>query len=752
MMNNAPDSAHVTRRTVLEGLGLALGGLVVGLPPSRALAAAQPALSLEPNPFIHIGLDGKVTLVCHRSEMGQGVHSTLPVLLSDELGVDVSQVATVQGDGDAKYGDQNTDGSSSIRKQWEKLRTAAAQARHVLVAAAAAQWRVDPKTCTTESGVVLHRPSGKKLPFKALVAAAAKLPVPEKPELRPRAELKHLGTELPLLDGPDIVTGKAVFAADVKLPGLLTAVVLHPPVVGAKLTSYDATAALQVPGVKQVVELPHPGIGPLGFRPLGGLAVVATDTWSAMRGRARLVAQWQAGDNATYDSQAYKAALSQTVRSPQTKARAVGDVDAALEQAAQRVEAEYHVPHLAHAPMEPPCATARFADGKCEVWACTQNPQAARKEVAKMVGLSEADVAVHVTLLGGGFGRKSKADFPAEAAFIAKAVGAPIRLQWTRDDDIQHDFFHSVASHHLTASLDAKKAVTGWRHRTAFPPIATLFVPLIEKATAQELQQGMLDMPLAIPNVRGEVGAAPAHVRIGWLRSVHNIHQAFAMGSFIDELSHARGVDPKAGLLDVIGPARTVTLDELGIGSLVNYGAPLEEHPIDTGRLRDVIERVTAAAGWEKRHEDLSRGYGLAAYRSFLTYVAAVVAVVKDPKTGKVKVDEAWVCADAGTVVNLERVRSQLEGAVLFGLSLTFFSEITAKGGSVQQTNFRDYRVARMTDAPRRIHVDVVKNERRPGGVGEPGVPPIAPAIANAVFALTGQRLRELPLIHSGLV
>jgi len=741
----------LSRRDTLKGLGLALGGLVVPLRLARAGEAAA-AAALAPNPFIHIAPDGLVSLVCSRSEMGQGVRSSIHVLLADELGAELDKVRVVQGDGDEKYGDQNTDGSTSIRGHWKQLRDAAAQARMMLTAAAAKQLQVPESELNAKDGAVVHAKSSRSVPFSALVADAVREPVPPEPRHRPRAELTHVGTELPLLDGPPIVNGSAVYGADIKLDGMLTAVVLHPPVVGATLERLDASKALAVPGVKKVFELPAPGIGALRFKPLGGVAVVATNTWAAMKGRALLEVDWSAGERATWDTAVHNAAMSATANQPGGKIRATGDAYAALETAAKRVAAEYHVPHLAHATMEPPAATARMVGEKCEVWASTQNPQAAREAVADILGISKGDVTVHVTLLGGGFGRKSKPDYVAEAAYIAKLSGAPVRLQWTREDDIRHDYYHSTATQRLEAGLDAQGKVTAWLHRTVFPTIASLFVPFLRTGVSDEHQQGVLDWPLSIPNVRAESGASYDYVRIGWLRSVHNVNHAFAINSFMDELAHARGIDPRDNLLELIGPARVVTLDELGIGKLQNYGASLDDHPIDTARLRDVVERVTKAANWSERKNDPKRGYGLACHRSFLTYVAVVVAVVKDEETGKVRVDEVWTCADAGTVVNLERVRSQLEGAVVFGQSLALYSRISGKNGSVEQSNFRDYRITRIGEAPRAIHVEVVQSERAPGGVGEPGVPPVAPAIANAVFALTGMRVRELPIVKSGLV
>jgi isoquinoline 1-oxidoreductase beta subunit len=348
-----------------------------------------------------------------------------------------------------------------------------------------------------------------------------------------------------------------------------------------------------------------------------------------------------------------------------------------------------------------------------------------------------------VTFLGGAFGRKAKSDFVAEAAFLARAAGQPVRVQWAREDDVRHDYYNAVNTQLLTAGLDERGKVVAWRLRTAFPPISSTFKPT-NQPSAGDLQQGVTDRPLAVPNVRAETCRADVHVRIGWLRSVYNIFHAFSVNSFIDEIAHARGEDPRAVQLEILGPDRIVTLAELGVDELSNYSDSLEKHPIDTGRWRRVIERATEMARWDQRRKD-GRVLGLAAHRSFLTYVAVVVSVMRDG-AGQIGVDEAWVAADAGTVVNPERARSQMEGAVIFGMSHTFHGGATMKRGVTQQSSFHDYRLVRIGEAPRRIHVEFAASDGPPGGIGEPGVPPVAPAIANAVFALTGRRIRELPL------
>ncbi|HYO73710.1 MAG TPA: molybdopterin cofactor-binding domain-containing protein [Archangium sp.] len=753
----------IARRTFLAGMNLAVGGLAIGFfssdsladeptgkrsgprPPTSSQAEENSAPGLNPNVFVHVAPDGRVTIVCHRSEMGQGIRSSLPVLIADELGADMARVKIVQADGDPAYGDQNTDGSNSVRGIYEDMRRAGATARTMLVAAAAKRWKVSPDTCEASNHVVLHRPSQRKLGFGELALEAGKqaVPKPADVKLRPKNELRNVGKPLPLIDGPAYVNGSAVFGSDIRLPGMLTAVIARPPIVGARVTKYDASRALAVPGVKRVIELPAPK-APYMFQTWGGIAVLAENTWAAMKGRAALEIIWDEGENAKYDSEQYRKTLSASVAAPGTVLRSVGDAEAALAKAARVIDAEYHVPHLAHAPMEPPVAVARVEGDTCEIWAPTQHPQAARGTAAQVLGLPPEKVTVHVTFLGGGFGRKSKADFISEVVLLAKEAGVPVRVQWTREDDIRNGYYHSVSAQRLTAGLDEHGKVVAWRHRTAFPPIGSTFAP-VNRPSLGDLQQGVLDLGIGVPNIRAEACEANAHVRIGWLRSVYNIFHAFSVNSFIDEIAHARGEDPRDVLLEVLGPPRVVkTVQELGIEKLPNYGQPLEKHPVNVARLRGVIERVTELSRWSDRKKE-GRALGLAAHRSFLSYVAVVASVVRNPD-GKIAVDEAWLVVDAGTVINPDRVKAQMEGSIIFGMSIALYSGITMKGGAVEQSNFRDYRLTRIGEAPRKIHVEIVPSDEAPGGIGEPGVPPVAPAIANAVFALTGTRVRELPI------
>jgi isoquinoline 1-oxidoreductase beta subunit len=428
-------------------------------------------------------------------------------------------------------------------------------------------------------------------------------------------------------------------------------------------------------------------------------------------------------------------------------ARTIGDAETALAKAHARVDAEYFVPYLVHAPMEPPAAVARVDGDRCEVWACTQSPVGVQDEVAKALAIPKQNVTVHVTLLGGGFGRKSFPDFAIEAALLAREAKAPVRVQWTRDDDLRHSSYHATCAQALAAGLDDRGDVVAWRHRLAFPSISATFATDVVHPKTSELGMGVLDMPLAVPNVRVETGEARSHARIGWLRSVCNINHVFAQQSFVDELAHATRRDPRDMLLRVLGPARQLTAAGQGVKDLWNYGMPLDKHPIDVGRLHRVIEKATEMAGWDAARK-AGRALGLAAHRSFVAYVAVVASVVKGPR-GEPHVDEAWIACDAGIVLNPDRVRFQMEGAFVFAMSNAMHGAITMKRGGVEQRGFRDYRMARMPEAPRAIHVELIASTAPPGGVGEPGVPPVAPAIANAAFALDGVRRRTFPFVRS---
>ena len=512
------------------------------------------------------------------------------------------------------------------------------------------------------------------------------------------------------------------------------------------MKSFDDRDALKVAGVSQTVSV-EPFQGPWGFQPLGGVAVIANNTWAAFQGRKKLRVEWENGPNAGYNSDPYRKELQEKSRTPGKVARNHGDVDSGFASGGKIIEADYYVPHLAHAAMEPLVAVAEFRNGKVTAWAPTQNPQAVQETVAKACGITKDDVICHVTLLGGGFGRKSKPDYVAEAAVLSKKVGRPVKVVWTREDDIRFDFYHSVAAVYMKAAVDSAGKPTAWLQRTVFPPILSMNNPNEDHAADFELGMGMTDVPFDIPNLRVENGAANAHVRIGWLRSVSNIYHAFAVQTFADELAHAAKRDPVDYMLELIGPSRIV--DMAGVAN-PNYGGNYEQYPNDTGRLRKVLEIAAEKSGWGKRKFAKGAGMGIAVHRSFLTYVANVVEVqVSDD--GTVHIPRVETVVDAGLITNPETARSQFEGAAVFGTSIALSGSITATNGAIDQSNFNNYPVARMREAPVRTNVHLVESDAPPAGIGEPGVPPFIPALCNAIFAATGKRVRELPLSKAKL-
>jgi isoquinoline 1-oxidoreductase beta subunit len=674
------------------------------------------------------------------------------MVLADELEADWRRVRVRQATGDEeRFGNQDTDGSRSMRHFFAPMRRCGAAARNMLEQAAAASWGVPLGEVEAVNHEMIHRPTNRRIGYGELATAASRLPVPARDTLRLKtpSQFRYIGKGgVGLVDGPEIVTGRAVYGIDAGidpvLDGMMFAVVARPPVYGGKVASYDAAATLKVPGVVQVVEIPGTP-PPSEFQPLGGIAVIARNTWAAMQGRQALKITWQDGPNASYDSTAYRATLEQAARAPGEVVRNQGDVAAAMSSAARHLEAEYYIPHMAQAPMEPPAATARIVDGRCEVWTATQAPQATRDRVSKRLGLPFDHVTVNVTLLGGGFGRKSKPDYVVEAALLSRAMnGAPVKVTWTREDDVQHGYYHTVSVERLEAALDASGKPVAWLHRSVAPSIASIFGPDSQHEAPFERGMGLANVPFLIPNLRVENPAAQAHTRIGWYRSVSNIPHAFAIQSFVAELAAAAGRDPKDYLLELLGPARRI--DPRTISDSWNYSESPVLYPLDTGRLRRVIETAAQQAGWGRKLP-AGRGLGIAAHYSFVTYVAAVVQVMVNEK-GEIAIPRIDVALDCGAQVNPDRVRSQIEGACVMGAGNALVSEITFKAGRVEQSNFHDYQVARINVAPRDIRVHLIASgfDAPLGGVGEPGVPPIAPALCNAIFAATGKRIRRLPI------
>ncbi len=756
--HDQPILKNVSRRDVLKGI-VTGGGLVVAAQfVPTAMAAYDPyptgatgmpgGMVWDPHVYVSIAKDGTVTIVSHRSEMGTGSRTSLPMVVADEMEADWSKVKIVQAEGDeAKYGNQDTDGSRSVRHFIQPMRACGAAMRQMLERAAAATWACSDVDVRAENHKVVHIPSGNSLGFGELAEAAAKLPTPSAKQinLKDPSQFRYIGKgKVQIIDLHDITTGKANYAQDIVVPGMKFAVVARPPVVGGKAKSFDEAAAMKVPGVVKVVQI-APTPAPGKFAPLGGVAVIADSTYAALKGRAALKVTWEDGPNAAYDSEKFKEQMAASARNPGKIERNEGDIDAAIKGADKVIEHEYYIPHGHHATMEPPAAVAKVTGDKAEIWACVQSPGGTRGDVAKLLGVDEKNVKVNVTLLGGGFGRKSKCDFALEAATLSKATGMPVKVVWTREDDIQHGFYHSVSYQHVTAAIKGGKVV-GWRQRSVSPSLMSNFMPDPKRESALELGLGLTDTPFGVPNLRLETGEAPAMARIGWFRAVNNIPHAFAMQSMIAELAHELGKDPKDFLLEIIGPARVADMRKTVSSELWHYGDPYETYPIDTGRLANVVRLAAEKAGWGRKMEKGS-GLGIAAHRCFQSYVCSVVEVNVDSK-GNVNVPRVDTAIDCGFHINPERVASQIEGAAVMGLSIAKLVEITFKNGRVQQSNFHDYQVLRIGQGAMDVRTHIVPHGPNvpSTGVGEPGVPPFAPAFYNAIFAATGKRIRNLPL------
>lgn len=704
-------------------------------------------MSFEPVAYVRLDDAGGVTIVVHRSEMGQGIRTTMAMIIADEMEADWKRVKVEQAVGDEKkYGDQNTDGSTSIRNHLPRYREAGASVRALLEAAAAQQWNVPVTEVKAQLHEVVHKTNGKRLAYGDLAATAKTLtlPAPDTLTYKQPAEFRYVGKEIPIVDLHDMTVGTAIYGQDVRREGMKYAVVARPPVYGATIKSVDSSEAEKVAGVEKIIRIPE-NAPPSGFNPEGGVAVIASNTWAALQARSKLKIEWTEGVNHGHDTATYRAELEKATKSKGEVARSQGNAAAAIAKAAKKVSADYYLPHLSHAQMEPPSATATFANDALEIWACTQHPQGARDQIAATLKMPVEKITVNVTLLGGGFGRKSFPDFIVEAAWLARELKGTVKVVWTREDDIQHDFFHATAAEHLEAGLDASGKVVGWLHRSALPAINGQFAPKVQYQAAFETGMGMTDLPFDLDNYQAESGPATAMTRIGWYRSVINIPHAFAISSFADELAHAAGKDPKEFLMQLLGPDRVLDIKQLGIaGDPWNYGAAPDKHQIDIARYRGVIEAVTQKAGWGTALPS-GEGRGLAVHRSFLSYVAAVAHVKVGPD-GVVHVIRMDLAIDAGFVAHPERVRAQMEGATIMAMSNTLYSEVNFAKGRPVQSNYSDYRVTRFDEAPQEIVVTIIPSQAPPGGVGEPGIPPIGPALTNAIFAATGKRIRALPV------
>jgi isoquinoline 1-oxidoreductase beta subunit len=720
------------RQFVVGGAVAGAGALVIGVRFSGSLVRAQEsdpgAKKPAPNPFdayVHVKPDGHITLIVAKSEMGQGIKTGLAMLLAEEADVDLNSVSVEQAETRPDlYAHMGTGGSGSTRENFTPLRQAGAAVRELMITAAAAKWNVPATECEAKKGSVLHEKSDRKASYGELVEAARKLPMPDlkKVQLKDEADFELIGHPTPRVDIPSKVNGSAQFGVDVRVPDMLFAVVARCPTFGGKAARFDAGKAKRVAGVRDVFE-----IEPLGADRFtaGGVVVVADSTWAAIKGRDALQITWDHGAAVSESSEGMREALRAAAQKPGKRVRDDGDVTAALSNGAKKVDALYEMPLLAHATMEPMNITAHVRGSDAEVWAPTQSPDWVQGTVAQVLGLKPEKVIVHTTLMGGGFGRRYMADFPAEVAQIAKVVGKPVQLVWTREDDMTHDFYRPATCHRMQGAVDANGRPVAWFHTMASTSIKGYWDPKAD--AARDEFGGTEQLAYAIPNMRMEFNDVKSAVPRAWWRSVENSFNGFVVESFIDELAAAAGQDPvqfRKSLL--IKPA--------------NWKAKSKEDP-DPARLRGVLELAAEKADWGKPLGK-GQGRGIAAFASFGSYFAEVAEVTV--KGSEFKIDRMVAAVDCGQVVNPESVRSQTEGAIIYGLSAALKNEITIKNGAVEQTNFDGYDPIRINEAPP-IEVHIVSSKEGAGGMGEPGLPPAAPAVANAIFAASGQRLRKLP-------
>ncbi|WP_232824709.1 xanthine dehydrogenase family protein molybdopterin-binding subunit [Algibacillus agarilyticus] len=714
----------VSRRHFFKIMATTSGGLAIGLAMPAVGVAAETSLSdaspFNPNAFIHLYENGDLTLYCGRCEMGQGISTALPAAVADEMDADWSRVTVKQADGDKdKYGPQSTGGSNSARVMLTPMREAGAAAKAMLIAAAAKVWQVNLSNCYAQNHYVYNAANGKRLSYGELSTIAAGLPVPEKPTLKNKAEYKYIGTELPRHDLSMVVKGERQYGVDTKIPGLRYAAIVHCPVMGGTLKSVDKTAALNIKGVLDVVVI-DPLKLPYGS--LGGVAVVADNTWTAQQGVKALKVEWNKGEHGDYDTKAYRQLLVESVEKPAKQVFNRGNVEKAFADAKDTVKATYTGGHLCHAPMEPNASVVWVKEDSCEVWASTQSPEDIQKVLGTFLDRKPKDILVHVMISGGAFGRKFKCDYVHEAAAISQAIKAPVQLIWSREEDMRTGYYHSISAQHIEASLDANGNVTGWLHRAAFPSINSLFNSSLDRAPKGAL--GAINShPFNVSNFAAETGYAPAHTRIGWYRAVYAIFIGFAFGTFADELAHKTGKD-------------TLTM----LNELYDANKAPKQQEI-CQRSKTVLALAADKSGYGKALPK-GEGIGLAVHYSFHSYVAMAVHVKVDGDN--IKVLNVDCAIDCGQVLNLDGAKAQMEGAVVMGMSLSLYTEIVFKEGAVVNSNFHDYPVLRHNEMPN-VRVHAIDSNEPSTGLGEPGVGPFAPALSNAIFAASGKRYRDMP-------
>lgn len=727
MATRSSDLPRPARRRFLKHAGGAsVAALTIGFEwvgAGRRAAAATPVRAPDedfvPNAFLRVGSDDTVTVIAKHVELGQGAYTGIATIVAEELDADWTRIRVESAPADAKryanlaFGMQGTGGSSSMANSWMQLREAGAKARAMLVSAAAKQWAVPAAELSVERGVVLHPGSARRATFGSLVDAARSLPVPDKVALKEPREFRLIGHEVPRVDVPAKCDGTAQFTLDVVMPGMLVALLLRPPRFGATVQHVDAAAAAAIPGVVKVVEVPR------------GVAVIAKSFWAAKRGREALAVTWDETHAEKRGSAEIMEEYRRRADQPAASARKQGDASGALAGAAQRITASYEFPYLAHAPMEPLDAVVKLTADRCEIWAGDQFQTIDQANAAKTAGLPVDRVSIHTLYAGGSFGRRANvwSDYIVEAVSIAKAFGAdgtPIKLQWTREDDVRGGLYRPLYFHKLEAGLDGARALTAWRHVIVGQSImaGTAFAGMIKDGIDPTSVEGAATIAYRIPNIAVDLATTETGVPVLWWRVVGSSHTVFAVESFIDEAAHAAGEDPFEFRRRLLA------------------GAP---------RMRGVLELAAEKAGWNSGPLPKGKGRGIAVAEAFNTFVAQVAEVSVDAH-GQVRVDRVVCAVDCGTPINPDVIKAQMEGGIGFGLGAALYGAITLKDGRVEQSNFNGYRVLRMNEMPK-VEVHIVPSTLPPTGVGEPGVAPIGPAVANAIFAASGKRLRTLPLM-----
>ncbi|WP_019028966.1 xanthine dehydrogenase family protein molybdopterin-binding subunit [Colwellia piezophila] len=717
-------NSTVSRRHFLKIVGVATGGLCISIALPGNVLAEKGIIedsSTELNAFIHLDENGDTTIYCGRCEMGQGISTALPSAVADEMEADWQRVTVKQGDADEKFGPQATGGSASIRKMYLPMRKAGATAKLMLIAAAAKVWKTSPDNCYAQSHFVINKLNQQKLGFGELASIAKNMPIPDTVTLKKKSEFNYIGKELARHDQNEVVVGKRTYGVDTKMPGLKYAAMIHCPVLGGSIKSVDKTLALKMKGVTDVIEIPRFDVP---FGSIGGVAVVADNTWTAQQAVEKLKVEWDLGENVVYNTKEYKQQLVANVEKPATLAKERGNVHRALKKSKHKHKATYTGGHLSHSPMEPNASVVWVQKDSCEVWASTQSPVDIQKVLGQYLKREPTDIVVHVAMAGGAFGRKFKCDYVHEAAVISEKTGVPIQLIWSREEDMRTGYYHSINAQHIEASMDEQGNVTGWLHRAAFPSIPSLFDPSLVRAPKGALS-AISNHLFGVQSIRVESGDAKAHTRIGWYRAVNAIFYGFAFSTFADELAYKAGKDP-------------LTF----VNQLFDNNNKKKQKK-DIKRIKAVLALVAEKSNWHNR-ENLpeGQGIGLAVHYSFKSFVAMAVHV--EVKNDDIKVLNVDCAIDCGQILNIDGATAQMEGAVVMGMSLALTTEITFRDGAVVNSNFHDYPVMRIADMPN-VRVHITDSDKSPTGLGEPGVAPFAPALSNAVFAASGKRYRDLP-------